>query len=157
MIVLGLVLFGGIGTYVYTQAQKKDIQAKAGAFLLNPNDYIGNKQTGIRFALCKRTTKDGKPTEVLGIVSRPSLLYFSSGGLHQAILSVYDSANEGGATDTSISTSWFPADPSAYTYVSDKYGLKSSQSIGLEYYHSANYPSSKVSTKRIPLLFIPKC
>ncbi len=56
--VVVLVLVGGLGTYLYTQQQKKDIQAKAGAFKLRPQDYEYKAEPTMDLAVCKTGGND---------------------------------------------------------------------------------------------------
>ncbi|MDQ5972494.1 MAG: hypothetical protein QG553_653 [Patescibacteria group bacterium] len=62
--VVVLAIVGGLGTFIYTQQQKKDIQAKAAAFVLRDSDYayakndVNHNLNNLRLAVCKTGAHD---------------------------------------------------------------------------------------------------
>ncbi len=61
--VVVLALVGGVGTYIYSQQQKKDLQAKAAAFVLRPQDYAYKPVYDTKIAICQNSSS------VYGLVS----------------------------------------------------------------------------------------
>jgi len=53
--VAGIALIGAAGTYMYTQKQQKDLQAKAAAFVLRKEDYITPPGPGTKIAICQNS------------------------------------------------------------------------------------------------------